>query len=403
MFSPILCDAPTGNRHSRSLALPRVRSPARTLRVAAKATAQANLFAVIGTDEGLVKDRARKIYAELTGGNDDGFTHETIDGNATNAEEAYQICSRVIQALQTLPMFGGAKVVWLRNATFLGADRTSDAERTLDGVTALRVLLEAGLPDDVSFIISATKVDMVRLFGKFLKANAKLETHDLLDSGDDWQEAAAVRIDQRAQALGLQFEDEARELMALLAGGATLQIDNELEKIDLYLGERRTVTSDDVRQLVPLSRAGIVFEIGNALQKGDLGMALDCIDQQLDRGESAIGIMRATIIPTIRNLFMARLLLERGNLPQNNYSAFAGALDRLDPIERAWLPQKKAGGVNAYPIFLALRAASAFTMVHLRKAMEAALQADQSLVSTSLDHRLVLHRVVAELAQARKR
>lgn len=361
-----------------------------------------NLYAVIGTDEGLVKDRARKIYNELTGGNDDGFTHETIDGNATNAEEAYQICSRVIQALQTLPMFGGAKVVWLRNVTFLGADRTSDAERTLEGVSALRVLLEAGLPGDVSFIISATKVDMVRLFGKFLKANAKLETHDMIE-GDDWQEAASTRIDQRAKALGLEFEDDARELMALLAGGATLQIDNELEKLHLYLGERRTVTSDDVRTLVPLSRAGVVFEIGNALQKGQLAMALDLIDQQLDRGESAVGIMRATVISAIRNLFMARLLLDRGNLPAHNYSAFSAAVDRMDVVDRAWLPQKKTGGVNGYPIFLALKPAQNFTLDGLRKAMEAALQADQSLVSTSLDHRLVLHRVVAELAQARKR
>lgn len=371
--------------------------------MAAKATSKGNLFAVIGTDEGLVKDRARKIFNELTGGNDDGFTHETIDGNATNAEEAYQICASVIQALRTLPMFGGDKVVWLRNATFFSDSVTAGAERTLSGVNALRELLDAGLPDGVSFILSASKVDKVRLFGKFIHANAKLETHDLLDSGDDWQEAAAQRIDQRAQSLGLEFEDEARELMALLAGGATLQIDNELEKLHLYLGERRLVTTDDVRQLVPLSRAGVVFEIGNALQKGNLTVAFDLIDQQLERGESAIGIMRATIIPTIRNLFMARLLLDRGNLPAHNYSAFAGALDRLEPMEKAWLPQKKTGGVNAYPIFLALRAANAFSLDGLRKSMEAALHADQSLVSTSLDHRLVLHRVVAELAQGRRK
>jgi DNA polymerase-3 subunit delta len=40
----------------------------------------------------------------------------------------------------------------------------------------------------------------------------------------------------------------------------------------------------------------------------------------------------------------------------------------------------------------------------LRGAMESALKADRSLVTTGLDHRLVLHRLVAELtAAARKR
>jgi DNA polymerase-3 subunit delta len=33
--------------------------------------------------------------------------------------------------------------------------------------------------------------------------------------------------------------------------------------------------------------------------------------------------------------------------------------------------------------------------------MEAALKADQSLVTTGLDHRLILHRLIAEIASAR--
>jgi hypothetical protein len=34
--------------------------------------------------------------------------------------------------------------------------------------------------------------------------------------------------------------------------------------------------------------------------------------------------------------------------------------------------------------------------------MEATLKADQALVTTGLDHRLVLHRLVAEIAAARR-
>jgi DNA polymerase III subunit delta len=34
--------------------------------------------------------------------------------------------------------------------------------------------------------------------------------------------------------------------------------------------------------------------------------------------------------------------------------------------------------------------------------MEATLKADQSLVTTGLDHRLILHRLIVEIASARK-
>ena len=39
----------------------------------------------------------------------------------------------------------------------------------------------------------------------------------------------------------------------------------------------------------------------------------------------------------------------------------------------------------------------------LRKALEAALQADTNLVTTGLDHRMVLHRLIVELVSSSTR
>ncbi|BCU76439.1 DNA polymerase III subunit delta [Luteolibacter sp. LG18] len=368
----------------------------------AKSSGGGNVFVVAGTDEGLVKERALELYREMTGGVDDGFTHETIDGVADNSDKAHEICGSTIQALQTLPMFGGDKVVWLRNASFLSDDVTGRSERTLSGVEALRKVLEAGLADGVKFLVTASAPDKRRAFWKFLEKVADVQVHDRIDtSREGWQDQVARLVDDRARELGLRFESDALALFVMLAGEATQQIGNELEKLDLYLGERRTVTEQDVFTMVPLSRAGIVFEIGNALQKGDAARAIALIDQQLEQGDSAIAIIRASIIPTVRNLFMAKVVGDTMKVPTNNYQSFSGALDRLPEIERAWLPQKKTGGVNVYPVFLALRGAAAFTLDGLRTAMEATLKADQALVTTGLDHRLVLHRLIAEITATR--
>jgi DNA polymerase III subunit delta len=362
-------------------------------------------FAVVGSDEGLVREKALELYNSLTGGVDDGFTHETIDGIADNAESAYEICASTVQALLTVPMFGGDKVVWLRNASFLADTVTGRAQRTEAGVESLRSTLERGLPDGVKFLLTAQAVDKRRAFWKFIEKSADVQVHDRIDtSRDGWEDQVASLVSRRAGELGLRFDHDALALFVLLAGEATQQIGNELEKIDLFLGpERRVVTEDDVRRMVPLSRAAVVFEIGKSIQNGDTARAIELIDQQLEADESAIGIIRASIIPTIRNLFMAKLISEKLNLNHQNYQSYIGGLNRLPEADRSWLPQKKDGtGVNVYPIFLAQAGAAQFDFDGLRNAMEAALKADQALVTTGLDHRLILHRLIAEIAAARK-
>lgn len=362
-------------------------------------------YVIAGSDDGQVREEALALYHELTGGNDDGFTHETIDGNADNSESAYQISSSAVQSLLTVPMFGGDKVVWLRNVNFLGDDVTGRSQRTEAGVELLRKVLEKGLPEGIRFILSADKIDKRRSFWKFLEKCAVVRSYEKIDiSRDGWQDEVGRLVEGRARDLGLEFDGDALELFIMLAGEQTKQIANELEKLDLYLGkERRVVSLDDVRKLVPLSRAAVIFETGKAIQIGDVARAIQLIDEQLQAEESAVGIMRASIINVVRNLYMAKLIVEKFKVPVGSYGAFAGGLNKLPEADRAWLPQKKDGsGVNVFPIFLAVQNARNFTLNGLQHVMEQTQRADQALVTTGLDHRLLLHRLIAEIAAARK-
>ncbi len=351
---------------------------------------------IYGSDEGSVAEAALALFTELKPEGGDDFSQETIDGVVSNAEDAYIACGKAIEALQTLPFFGGGKTVWLKNANFLGSDRTSEAERAKEGTEALISCLEEGLPDDVHFLISSTAIHKGRRFFKFLKKAANIEVFDKPDVGrDGWQQEMIPIVKHKAGQLGLIFTGHALDLFITLVGVDTRQILSELDKLDVYLAERREISEDDVRMLVPLSHAGVVFEIGNALQRKNAGRAFELIDQQLARKESAVGILRASIIPTVRNLFMSAVVSQGRNVPSNNYRQYASALDALPANERAWLPQKKAGGVNAYPMFLASQSAKSFGVDKLAAAMKACLDADKALVSSGLDHRTVLHRLIA--------
>ncbi len=362
-------------------------------------------FLIVGSDDGLVREKALLLYNELTGGLDDGFTHETIDGIADNSDSAFQICASTVQALLTLPMFGGDKVVWLRNANFLADSVTGRSQRTEAGVENLKATLERGIPDGVKFLMTAQGMDKRRAFWKFIEKAATVQSYDRIDtSRDGWQDKVATLVTTSARKLGLTFERDALALFVMLAGEQSQQIANELEKLDLYLGqERREVTEEDVQVLVPLSRAALVFEIGKAIECGNASRAIQLIDQQLAANESAIGIMRASIIGVVRNLYMAKLVLESFKVPSGAFPAFSSGLNRLAEEDRAWLPQKKDGtGVNVFPIFNAVKNSNNFELASLQYLMEATLKADQALVTTGLDHRLILHRLIVEIAAARK-
>jgi DNA polymerase III subunit delta len=359
----------------------------------------AKTYAVLGSDEAEVKRIAAEFATNLTPPGAGDFGLEVIDGAADNAEQAEARIRSAIEALQTLPFFGGAKVVWLKNVNFLGDDQKARSAAVQSALEGLSGLIESGFGPGVTFLISATEADKRRSFYKTLLKQAEVQVFDRLDSSrGGWEEEAIEVVRQRAKKRKLQFDDDALDLFVLLTGGDTRQIENELEKIDTFLGKDRVVNSDHVRELVPLSRAGVIFELGNALAARDLQLSLTLVRRLLDQGESAIGILLVAIVPTIRNLLLAKDLMERYRLPRpHSPFQFISAINRLPPGATDHLPRKKDGSINAYALGIAAQQASRFETNQLIAAMRACLEANVQLVTTQLDHELILTEVVVKL------
>jgi DNA polymerase-3 subunit delta len=363
--------------------------------------ATANIYAVVGSDEAEVKRVATELATNLTPLGAGDFGLEVIDGAADNAEQAAARIRSAIEALQTLPFFGSTKVVWLKNANFLGDDPKARSAAVQSALEELSELLDGGFDSGVTFLISATEVDKRRAFYKMLVKRAELQVFDRLDSGRaGWEEEATEIVRLRAKKQKLEFDDDALDLFVLLTGGDTRQIENELEKLETYLGKDRAVHLDLVRELVPLSRAGIIFELSNALALRDLELALTLVRRLLDQGEKAIGILLAAVVPTIRNLLLAKDLMERHRLsrPHSPFQ-FISAINRLPAKATEHLPRKKDGSINAYALGIAAQHAHHFETNQLIKAMRACLTANVQLVTTQLDHELILTEVVVKLLQ----
>src|SRR5216110_3299810 len=359
----------------------------------------ANIYAVVGSDEAEVKHVAAELAQKLVPDDGGDFGLEVIDGVADNIDQATGRIRSAIEALQTLPFFGSTKVVWLKNANFLGDDPKARSAAVQSALEELSELLDGGFDSGVTFLISATEVDKRRAFYKMLVKRAELQVFDRLDSGRaGWEEEATEIVRRRSKKRKLQFDDDALDLFVLLTGGDTRQIENELEKIDTFLGKDRAVHLDLVRKIVPLSRAGVIFELSNALAMRDLELALALVRRLLDQGESAIGILLVAIVPTIRNLLLTKDLVKRHRLPRPQLPfQFIAAINRLPAKATEHLPRKRDGSVNAYALGITAQHTHHFNTSQLIDAMRACLTANVQLVTTQLDHELVLTEVIVKL------
>jgi DNA polymerase-3 subunit delta len=375
-------------------------SPSRVKTRTAKAS-PAPIHAVVGSDESAVKTAAAELAASLTPADAGDFGLEIIDGCADNAEQAAARIRSTIEALQTLPFFGGGKLVWLKNANFLADNKLGSSAGVQDALEELSTVLQGDLGvGEVKFLLSAPEVDKRRSFYKALAKQAELQVFDKLDaSRGGWEEEATELVRSLGKERQLRFDEEALDLFVLLTGGDTRTIKNELEKLDLFLGKKeRRVTLEDVRTIVPISRAGVIFELGNALAARDLERALALVRRLLDQGESVIGILLVAIIPTVRNLLLVRDLMQRHRLTQPGAPyAFISTLNRLPEEATAHLPRKKDGSINSYSLGVAAMQAHRFKTEQLVRGLEACLAANVQIVTTQLDHQMILNQVVVKL------
>src|SRR5260370_30704218 len=195
-------------------------------------TAAVRVYAVVGSDDVEVKHTAAELAEKLKAADAGDVGLETIDGAADNADQAAARLRSTIEALRTLPFFGGEKLVWLKNANFLGDDQKARSVAVQSALEDLSELIEGDLGTENTFLISASDVDKRRSFYKTLAKLAELQVFDKLDSSrGGWEEEASEIVRSRAKKRKLAFDDDALELFVLLTGGETREGHNQPEEI----------------------------------------------------------------------------------------------------------------------------------------------------------------------------
>jgi len=271
-----------------------------------------NFVCICGPDDFIVNRLGRERFEALaTEAGADEFAREVVSGFAANVDEVETAVNRFRDAVQTVPMFGGRRVVWFKDVNFLADTVTGRADGTLRQVEALQELLEKVSADEVAVVLTAAPVDRRRAFPKWCEGQA-----DFTLAGGDGEAAgdalAAVALAE-ARASNATFGAGALELLLQKTGANTRLLTEETRKLATYAGEGGTIGEAQVEELTPNFAEGDFFAAAERFFAGDLRGTLAELQRHFFAGGDARPILIA-LQNRNRILIQCRVLIDAGDL-----------------------------------------------------------------------------------------
>jgi DNA polymerase-3 subunit delta len=257
---------------------------------------------IYGPDRGLVSERARR-FAQNTGiALDDPFSVVRLD-----AAELDKDPGRLLDEANTIPMFAGRRLLWVRNAqgqkTFAEDVKALCASPLADAV----LLIEAG---------DLKKGTGLRAAVESAAAGIALPCY-----ADDARSVDAV-IDDELRKAGLSIDPEARALLRRNLGGDRMASRGEVAKLALYALGTGSISVEDVRALTGDVSSISVDEAVDAVLEGNL-QAFDAAFARQAVGSSQAYAVLSSLQRQLQALQLMRVAMERNGT--NAASAVAAA------------------------------------------------------------------------------
>ena len=175
----------------------------------------------------------------------------------------------IVARASAYPMMAPRRVVVVRDV-----DRLPEA-----GLDLLSHYTEQPSPE-TCLILVGEKADMRRkAFAAVRKQGMAIEFPEMREYQiPEW-------ITRRVEKKGGKIDPGAARLMASYLSSSLREIDSEIEKLFLYLGDRKSATEEDVAAVVGVSREYNVFELQKAIGERNVPRAVEILERMLEANE----------------------------------------------------------------------------------------------------------------------
>lgn len=258
---------------------------------------------------------------------------------------------------------------------------------------AIRKLLTGGLPSWDFLLLTAAQVDRrTRLYKQFEENGAIFFLGLERDRyGKITQDKLREFIDRQLSLSNKRVEPKARELILLRAGDDLRALQQELNKLVLYVGEHAVVRAGDVEAIFADQIEGWIFDLTRFIAERNATAALCQLGRLTAQGDHPLKLL-STIATEVRKLLSARQILEsdlRGRWKRGmTYKQFEQAI--LD--QRTTLLTR-----NLYADYLCFQRAESFSLPELLSYMGGIHDADLRLKSSGTNPKLVIERLILQM------
>lgn len=242
-----------------------------------------NVVLIYGPDAGLVSERAQALTAVASKDSDDPFSLVKLEAADVVADP-----SRLIDEALTIPLFGGRRVIWVKDCGGKNMVPAVDPLLKENGRIAL-VILEAG------------DLKKTATFRK------RIETHRTAVAVPCYQDGARdvdKLIDEEARLAGLSVSREARHALHELLGADRLASRGELRKLCLYAHGKERIDTSDIAAIMGDASSFAMDELIDAVATGEL----TTVDHGLERLEAAGSSIDQIANATLRHFQMLHKL-----------------------------------------------------------------------------------------------
>jgi DNA polymerase-3 subunit delta len=244
---------------------------------------------IYGVDEGQVRERRDQIVQAVASAPEDPFSTVKLESPNVIAEP-----NQLFESLSAMSLMGEPPVTIIREATDkLTPIITSALE---DPACSNFLILTAGE--------LKTSSSLRKLFEKE-KNTACLACY--ADEGRNLHQTVRSFFQEHK----IHASPDVIQLLCDHLGNDRAVTRKELEKIDLYLGEERSLTMDHLHQLLGENKTLTTDDLAQALLNGDTAHTVRCIELLMQEGQHAVALLRSTIRYTER-LLTAKQHMQEG-------------------------------------------------------------------------------------------
>jgi len=230
-----------------------------TLRADLRKETIAPVYVLFGEEDYLVDEAVDAIIAAAIGTGDRGFNLDVVYGGDTDGRD-------IVARASSFPMMAGRRVVVVRDA-----DRMSARDTEI-----LSAYVERPSPTTCLVLVGEKPDFRKKPFSFVRKAGAAIEFRHLFEN-----QIPAWVTDHVARG-GRRIDAEAAKLLAASTGTSLRGVTNELDKLAVYLGERKVIGEDDVCAVVGVSKEFTVFELQKAIGLHQTARAVTILSHMIE-------------------------------------------------------------------------------------------------------------------------